>query len=133
MENKNGHRGGNVFIWGLVTGAFITTLLTTKKGRQILHNLTDLGIELFEDFIEQKTRETNSRTETSNKDNLKESALENLASEITEEEAASADGAGEPKKREELSDDRIEASKEAEDKGGNGHSKKRLFKGIRRK
>ena len=51
METKHDKHGGNAFFWGLAIGALLATLLTTKRGRQILRELTDLGLELFEDFV----------------------------------------------------------------------------------
>jgi hypothetical protein len=125
-ENKNGHHGGNhAFFWGLVIGAIFATLLTTKKGRQILRDLTDLSLELFEDFVEQKTRESNKKKIDSDdlgfeeavheEEEAEKEASEDLASEITEVEET-------PK------DEKAEVGK-----NGNGHHKKRLFRGIRRK
>jgi gas vesicle protein len=46
MENKNkNHDSGNGFLLGVVVGSIATLLFTTKKGRQILKELTDRGIE----------------------------------------------------------------------------------------
>lgn len=114
MENKHGTHGSNSFVWGLLIGALLATLVTTKKGRQILHNLADLGLEAVEDFIEEKTR-ANPSSEPDEEE--AEEATADIESEITETEAASVQPGrdfGEPKKN------------------GNGHTKKRLFKGIRR-
>ena len=52
METKHEANRGNAFLWGLTIGALLATLLTTKRGRQILRELTNLGLELFEDFVE---------------------------------------------------------------------------------
>lgn len=122
METKHDKHSGNAFLWGLIIGALFATLLTTKRGRQILRELTDLGLELFEDFVEERTRAGNSEQKDSNTEKIEETAdaeeaKEDIESEVTEVEtskqAASGESSGEPK-------------------NGNGH-KRRLFKGIRRK
>lgn len=120
-ENKNGHHGPNSFVWGLLIGALLATLITTKKGRQILRDLTDLGLEIFEDFVEQKTREANGKKEPVSRDEEEmEEATADIESEITEAE-------------EKTPEEKINVKEEVQTKNGNGngHSKKRLFKGIR--
>ncbi|MBI4092015.1 MAG: hypothetical protein HY427_02315 [Candidatus Levybacteria bacterium] len=115
METKHGKHGGNAFFWGLAIGALLATLLTTKRGRQILRELTDLGLELFEDFVEDRTREDNLEKK-SDTEGMEEVAKD-LESETTEVEERPTEN-GQPKVGSPLAD--------------NGH-KKRLFKGIRRK
>lgn len=120
MEHKNEHHG-NSFIWGLLIGAIFATLLTTTKGRRILKDLTDLGLELFEDFIEEKTRETET---VKTREDIEESeeGLLSRTEEAQAEKMESSEGERE-----------IIEEKEKEVKpNGNGH-KKRLFRGIRRK
>ncbi|OGH16442.1 MAG: hypothetical protein A3C30_04600 [Candidatus Levybacteria bacterium RIFCSPHIGHO2_02_FULL_40_18] len=117
-------RGGNAFLWGLIIGALLTTLLTTKRGRLILRELTNLGLELFEDFAEERTRASNTKgnSEPDIEESLEEES-EDLASEITEVETppetqTETRSNGQPKAGPPLAD--------------NGH-KKRLFRGIKRK
>lgn len=117
MENKNngGKKGGNAFIWGLLIGAVLTTLLTTQKGRRILKEVVELGFEMLEDFIDRETDKNKTKPQEiilDEKEEAQEAATTDIESEITEDESS---------------------VKPAETKtNGNGH-KKRLFRGVRRK
>ncbi len=129
MENKNPHhRGGNSFIFGVIVGALLATLLTTKKGRQILRDLTNLGLEILEEFIEDHAQGKKVKTAVtvSVKNADLDDASDDLQSEITELETVVEPQAPEVK---------VENTQEAHDEPviKNGHSKKRLFRGIRRK
>ncbi len=129
-ENKNPHhhRGGNSFILGVIVGALLATMLTTKKGRQILRDLTNLGLEILEEFIEDHSQEKKIKTAAtvSVKNADLDDASDDLQAEITELESVA-----EPQASEVKAEDAIEAQDEPVIK--NGHSKKRLFRGIRRK
>lgn len=46
MQQKNG-QSPNGFLFGLIVGVLLTLLFTTKKGRQILHTLTEEGMNKF--------------------------------------------------------------------------------------
>ena len=116
MENKHGkHHGGNSFILGVIIGALLATLLTTKRGRQILRDITDLGLEMFEQFVDDKTRGKDIKIEQNPLDEEIEAAGEDLAAEITESEVT--ESSAEPIKK----------------TNGNGNHNKRLFRGIKRK
>lgn len=115
-ENKNEHRGGNTFFWGLIIGATFATLLATTKGRKILRDLTDLGLELMEDFIDQKVGRDSVEKET-------EEVQEDIESEVAEDDIPEEETNTKPNETEELK----------ENPSKNGSLKKRLFKGIRRK
>ncbi len=54
MENKkNNHdESGNGFLLGTVIGSIATLLFTTKKGREIIKELTEKGIEKFSELEE---------------------------------------------------------------------------------
>lgn len=122
MDNKNGHHGGNSFIWGLLIGALLASLITTKKGRQIIRELTDLGIEIVENFAEGKMNTSKKNVdETLSEEEELADASDDLASEVTEEETIEVTSV------QETSEESPPVPAE------NGHSKKRLFKGIRRK
>lgn len=56
MENKHEkkHSAGAAFLWGFILGAIFASLLTTKKGRAILRELVNTGMELIDDFIEER-------------------------------------------------------------------------------
>lgn len=149
---KNKHEkshGGNHFLFGLILGGVLATLLTTKKGRQILREVTDLGLSLLEDFIEEKTK-------PKKEEKIEEELLaeDDLSSNITEDEEVSP-----PVETQSVADKKVESEEKIEGKdiemetvfvkedivtesvkaekepssNGNGHSKKRLFRGIRRK
>ena len=116
METKHDKHGGNAFLWGLIIGALLTTLLTTKRGRQILRELTNLGLEIFEDFVEERTQDKQAGDSEQKESDLESAGVtQDLESEITEVEAQP-----------------IEKIITDAKSGGNGH-KRRLFKGIRRK
>ena len=115
METKHDKHGGNAFFWGLIIGAFLATLLTTKRGRQILRELTNLGLELFEDFVEERTKPKTSGDNTISEIEDIEESKEDVESEIAEVETQP-----------------VEKIVTEAKSSGNGH-KKRLFKGIRRK
>jgi hypothetical protein len=130
METKHEKRhGGSAFFWGLVVGALLATLLTTKKGRLILREIVNLGLEMIEEIIEEKrnnhSKEAVLTSEVSNLKDETEEIIEDLESEVTETETASSS----PEDTEEESE-----KESAENKiNGNGHHKKRLFRGVRRK
>lgn len=117
METKHDKHGGSAFFWGLIIGALLTTFLTTKRGRQILRELTNLGLELFEDFVEERTRE--GKAEKKSDTEGMEEVAKDLESEITEVEEQPTEN-GQPKAGPPLAE--------------NGQTpKRRLFRGIRRK
>ena len=49
MEDKNNNQqgGGNSFLLGAVIGTVATLLFTTKKGREIVREITEKGLEKF--------------------------------------------------------------------------------------
>ena len=53
-KNKHSKGGSSAFFWGLIVGALLATLLTTKKGRKVLRELIDVGLEMLEEFAQQK-------------------------------------------------------------------------------
>ena len=114
METKHDKHGGNAFLWGLIIGALLTTLLTTKRGRQILGELTNLGLELFEDFVEDRTQDKQVGNSEQKESDIESTEATRDLSEITEVETQP-----------------VEKIVTEVKSGGNGH-KRRLFKGIRR-
>lgn len=50
MREKN--NSGSVFLAGVVVGVLVTLLFTTKKGRKILKNLKDQGMEMLEQMAD---------------------------------------------------------------------------------
>lgn len=128
METNKHGKGGSAFFWGLIIGALLASLLATKKGRQILRDITDLGLELIEDLIEEKKQARNSvRDESGFTEADVEEAGEDLESEIAEEEIpVESVQMGEKELKEEAE------VKEPKTASTNGHTKKRLFRGIRK-
>lgn len=61
MEHKDNHNynngSGNGFLLGIIVGVLITLLFTTKRGRAILKDLMEKGVEKFAN-LEQLIRET---------------------------------------------------------------------------
>src|SRR5437016_2786786 len=60
MENNNNHNhngSGNGFLLGVIVGVLITLLFTTKRGRVILKEVMEKGVERFAN-LEQLMRET---------------------------------------------------------------------------
>lgn len=59
MEQKHHNNAGfgNGFVIGLLVGIIATLFVTTKKGREIFRELTDKGLNKFED-LERKLQET---------------------------------------------------------------------------
>ena len=59
-HHNNNHNTGNGFLLGLMLGGVVTLLFTTKKGREILKELTDKGLDKFselQDEFEEKIGE----------------------------------------------------------------------------
>lgn len=58
--DKHHNNSGNGFLFGILIGVLITLLFTTKKGRRILKQVTDEGMDKItnlEDLFEKKLRE----------------------------------------------------------------------------
>lgn len=51
MDEKKG-RESHSFTWGMLVGGAMVLLLTTKKGRTILKEISEGGIEGIEEFID---------------------------------------------------------------------------------
>jgi hypothetical protein len=61
-HNQHNGSGGSGFIIGVIVGVILTLLLTTKRGRIILKELLEKGIEKFsnlEDFMQEATERAN--------------------------------------------------------------------------
>ncbi|HVT00885.1 MAG TPA: hypothetical protein VHE53_01460 [Patescibacteria group bacterium] len=154
MEKNKNHHGASGFFWGLIIGAILATLLTNKKGRKLLKEILDLGLEMLEEFIEEKSVQPAPRpvvvvdeapipTPNTTPREVEE-VKEDLNSEVTANEEESSPGeeyvgseTPEPEieVEEEISVESAEITSDStpeEKPNGNGHSKKRLFRGIRR-
>lgn len=51
---KDNHNGSfsQGFVWGLIFGVIFTVLLGTKRGRTLIKELSDRGLEAISDFLE---------------------------------------------------------------------------------
>lgn len=55
MEHgKHNNKFGSGFFWGLIFGAGLVILLGTKKGRELLRELTEKGAQMLEDFLREQ-------------------------------------------------------------------------------
>lgn len=73
MEQRK-NRESHSFTWGMLVGGALVLMLTSKKGRQVLKEVTDGGIEGLEEFIDiDKVRELTK--EFSANDEEKDTAL----------------------------------------------------------
>ena len=60
MEEKR-RDSSHSFTWGMLVGGAIVLMLTTKKGREVLKELTNGGLEGIEEFIDiEKVKELTS-------------------------------------------------------------------------
>jgi gas vesicle protein len=55
-ERKNPQESGNTFLLGLILGSIGTLLFTTKKGRELLKEVTEKGLEKFTEFEDRLKR-----------------------------------------------------------------------------
>jgi len=141
--NKHEKKHSSAFFWGFILGALFATLLTTKKGRQILRDLMDLALQLIEDFVDEKKREhLLSKVKMPENNTTVEEAkvTEDIVSAVAEDEVAPDVETPEEFHQEELHETvsdvvapRVHKMAEDKEDAKNGHSKKRLFKGIKRK
>lgn len=51
MDEKR-HKESHNFTWGMIVGGAVVLMLTTKKGRQILKEVSEGGLESLEDLID---------------------------------------------------------------------------------
>lgn len=70
MQNKNNNTNtnngvGGGFLLGFLLGVLVTLLLTTKKGREILRELLDKGIQKITD-LEEAVKKTKSNPDEEN-------------------------------------------------------------------
>lgn len=50
MNEKHSNSNGG-FVWGLILGAAVGSLVSTQKGRQILKDLAEHGLESVENIV----------------------------------------------------------------------------------
>lgn len=137
----------SAFFWGFLFGAIFATLLTTKKGRAILREIINTGMELIEDFIEDRKDKMHQDSVIKAQKVIQEEEAENVAdatsdlkSEVSgvEEAPVAAKSSSEPavdevsEEAEELAMDMEEEDVEPAEKRAKRGSKRRLFKGIRK-
>ncbi len=112
MDEKKQGSFSSGFVWGLVVGILLSALVGTKKGRELLKDLSERGLSAIEDFLENR--------ENTLEDEVMEMGEQDAGeAEVEEEKAPEAVSAPEPEK---------EAKPTT-----NGSSKKRVFKGIKKR
>lgn len=151
MENNKQHpksHAGGSFLAGFLLGAIFASLLTTKKGRAILREIVNAGMEMVEDFLaerkdkeyEKKVAQREAVVVATEKEEVADATLD-IESEITASEtpAPEAKAKAEPETTEaeieinEVSVEAIDMAKSTEEeKPAKLGSKRRLFKGIRK-
>lgn len=51
MSERNEHKpGNNAFMWGLIIGGLLVYLFTTKRGKKILKQLSEVGLEALDNI-----------------------------------------------------------------------------------
>lgn len=113
MDEKKQGSFSSGFVWGLVVGILLSALVGTKRGRELLKDLSERGLSAIEDFLENR-----------------ENTLEDEVMEMGEQDG------GEAQVTEEKIDESVgippEPEKEAKP-AVNSSSKKRVFKGIKKR
>jgi len=62
MQERNQHQNnGNGFLFGVIVGVLVTLLFTTKRGREILKEVTDKGIKKWSE-LEKLSKEMQEET-----------------------------------------------------------------------
>lgn len=147
MENNKhpkSHAGG-AFLAGFILGAIFASLLITKKGRAVLREIVNAGMEMIEDFLEdrkdkayeKKVAQREIVVVQEEKEDVADAAsdLESGVSANETEVLDTAETAPIPASEleiDEVSDEAIELAKKMEEKPAKLGSKRRLFKGIRK-
>lgn len=109
MDNKHENKFGSGFLWGAIIGGTLVLLVSTKKGRKVLRELADVGLDTIENAAQVG--------------NLEEMEEEMVGENIAQERHESPEA--------EVSNQPQETSPSSE---GNGHSSiKRIFKGVKKK
>lgn len=54
MEKKHDNKFGSGFFWGLIFGAALVILFGTKRGRELLREISEKGAEMLEDFLKKQ-------------------------------------------------------------------------------
>lgn len=130
-KTKKHHGGGSAFIWGLVIGALLATLLTTKGGRKILREFINAILDFAEDFGDKHKAKPASPPVVSEMEEVKEAA-DDLGSQITEIETEEV--SFEEEQVADVPKARVQNMAEKEiPKTPNISSKKRMFHGIHKK
>lgn len=74
-HHDNNHKSGNGFLAGLVVGGVATLLFTTKKGREIVKELTEKGLDKFSELQEKFEYETSELEELDGDDYIQPEPL----------------------------------------------------------
>ncbi len=79
MSEKNEHRksSSNAFLWGMIIGGIIVYLFTTKRGKRILKQLSEMGFETLENISEFEGADEYTNEETDEVEENQEELHEN--------------------------------------------------------
>jgi len=148
MENNKNHvksHAGGAFLAGFILGAIFASLLVTKKGRAVLREIINAGMEMIEDFLAERKDKAYEKKAAARQivlaeeenENVEEAA-EDIESQVAANEAPIPDEIETAQSQEividEVSPEAVELAKsqEEEEKPAKLGSKRRLFKGIRK-
>lgn len=76
MDHHNNNNHGNGFLLGLMLGGVLTLLFTTKKGREIVREMTDKGLEKFSELQDELEEAGEEFEEISGDDYIEQEPLE---------------------------------------------------------
>jgi len=140
MENNNHtHNNGSGFLLGVIVGVILTLLLTTKKGREILKEVLEKGIERFanlEDLMRETYNEVDEDLEDGDDFIPTESVREiepPVKKETKKKEVKSEPEEPEPEPEPELEIETPPPAKVVEEKPIEKPKNKRWFRGLRKK
>lgn len=68
MNHRDNHNSGNGFLLGLIVGGVATLLFTTKKGREIVKDLSDRGLERLSELQDAMEEAKKGYEDTENED-----------------------------------------------------------------
>lgn len=122
-ERKHGSFSSG-FVWGLVVGILLSALVGTKRGRELLKELSERGLSAIEDFLENQENTLEDEVMEMGEQDAGEVEVE----EKKDEEAPIPSAEPEPEDEAE-----VKPKPEPTVKPANGSLKKRVFRGIRRK
>lgn len=78
MEEKHSGKFTSGLLWGLIVGGTLALLFSTKKGKKILREISEAGIEAIENLSNIETQEEHSVEESQVRESPPDQELESL-------------------------------------------------------